>query len=598
MSAIQAITAIFRDDVVPVLRCSTSTGIAPLGVVFDGAITSSDVQNFSDLTYFFDYGDPGADTFTNGMYQGKTKNKQVGGPEGVYVYTSTGTFTASMWVHDGIRMWGPVSKTITVDSADSYYSGNNTICISTSGDFTNAPPGSLQITTSSYKTAIDTYLKTGKRVLFRASETFLLSASVGFSGQNNFYLGSYGTGPRPIVLYTGTDISAFAIFAAGSIVANNPYNGKIENLNFQGGESTGTTSGITGVGTGGSPADPSTMVGNYVINNCNFDYVGTPLSFTNLKNLVVNKCSFTYVARGIPTGGQIGLYVAGFHQFGIIDCNFNNEFGGEHVTRIQGGKIAAIISSEFRRTQGIRQLLTIRGSSSYETEYITVAGNMIDGRLSTNNWLMTIAPQNTTSFEPISRIVLESNYFIACDGPSQVALVLESDYIHINNNVFHLHSTSTQSGMNFITLRVANTVGLNPPSNVSIKYNTFYNEKSTFSGIFISSTATNTKIYGNLAYAPNAISSTVISGTGIDTTSSFNTTDLQVTTINPLFLGVTTGSNSFAGFQISTSSFYVNSGTNFNVYTDAQGNLRNNVGLWDLGAINSAGKQVDAWTLI
>lgn len=602
---VQAVAAIFRNDVVPVLRCSSTSGVAPLGVVFDGANTSSDVQNFSDLLYFFDYGDTGAVNFTNGAYAGQTKNKQVGGPEGTYVYTAPGTYTARMWVYDGTTVWGPVSQTITVTNPDTVYSGTNTICISSSGDFTGAPAGSTQVTSSSWNTSLGTYMQTGKRVLFRAGETFTISSSVGLNlGKNNVYIGSYGAGARPIVSYIANDISGIAGFANGGDPAFNPYNIIIENINFQGGSATGTD-GISSVGTGGNANNPTAMTGNYLINNCNFDYVGTPLSFTNLRNVVINKCSFTYINGGVQANGRIGLYFASFYQFGLLDCNFNNNGGGEHTTRLQGGQISAVVSNEFRGTTAPRQLFTLRGSSTHETGDVTVAGNIVDATGSNLNWAMTIAPQNTGSFEPISRVVFESNYVIGGDGPGQQALHMQADYIAIRNNVFNMPAASLENGILFVSLNNNNTVGLNSPEYVSIKYNTFYSEKTNYLAVAVfPANAKNTQIYGNIGYAPSATANwytqappvvLIVNQAGGETVTGNNTTDGGITATNPSFVGPTT---SIAGFQINTGSPYINAGTNLRVYTDARGKLRNAGGQWDTGAVNSPGKQVDAWTLI
>lgn len=605
MSVVQAVAAIFRNDVVPVLRCSITSGVAPLGVVFDGANTSSDVQNFSDLLYYFDYGDTSAPNYLYGNYAGQTKNKQVGGPEGTYVYTAAGTYTARMWVYDGTTVWGPISQTITVTNPDTVYSGTNTICISSSGDFTGAPSGATQITSSSWNTNVSTYLTTGKRVLFRAGETFTAASSTGIgSGKNNVYVGSFGAGARPVIQCTANDLSLITFFANGGNPANNPFNVRIENLDFQGNGTTGCD-GISAVGTGGSPVNIASMVGNYVIHNCNFDYIKTPLSFNNLKNLVVNRCTFTFVNGGVQTNGPIGFYFAGFYQCGLTDCNFNNNGGGEHTARFQGGQIAAVISSEFRGANAPRQLFTLRGSSTYETNDVTVAGNIIDATGTTLNWASTIAPQNNLEFEPISKVIVEANYFIAGNGSSQQAIYIQADYIHIRNCIFHIPTASTQNGMIFSTLNNNSTVGLNSPENVAYKYNTFFNEKTEFlaMGVF-TATSKNTQIYGNIGYAPGATANAytqappvvlVVNQAGGETTTGNNTTDGGVTATNPSFVGPTT---SVAGFQINTGSPYINAGTNIRVYTDARGKLRNSGGQWDTGAVNSPGKQIDAWTLI
>lgn len=204
--------------ITPSIVASRTSGVAPLLVHFDASGTTAASLTsypFHELEYTWNFGDATAGSWSYGVRAqfGLSTLKNVDkGPIAAHVFETHGTFD----VVTGIRYDGttatPITTTITVLNPDAVFAETATICISTSGNFTGAPSGALQVTTSSVAT-INSHIAPGKRVLFCRGETWNIGSSIivdpaGVAGAG--HLGAYGTGARPKFVSTAS-ILAFNV---------------------------------------------------------------------------------------------------------------------------------------------------------------------------------------------------------------------------------------------------------------------------------------------------------------------------------------------------------------------------------------------------
>ncbi|RLD03823.1 MAG: hypothetical protein DRI65_12075, partial [Chloroflexota bacterium] len=161
--AMQSATA----AITPRIDASRVSGVAPLSVFFDASDTTSTATGkpFHEVHYAWDFGDTNAGNWQYGNLGRKDKNL-ASGPIAAHVFETPGTYTVRLTTKglDGVTVSKSIS--VTVQNPDSVFSGNNTICFSSTGNYTSCPGGAQHITTSSFQNAMD-YATAGKRLLFR-----------------------------------------------------------------------------------------------------------------------------------------------------------------------------------------------------------------------------------------------------------------------------------------------------------------------------------------------------------------------------------------------------------------------------------------------
>ena len=179
---------------------SRITGVAPLSVFFDAVNTVGVTQpplvlsrrEYADFDYTWGFGDP-----ASGLWAVSGKQKNIdSGCTAAHVFEVAGTYNVTVAVKDGATVNETHDVTITVTDPNVIYSGTNTICVSTSGDFAGAPSGSTQLTT----TVIDDifpYISAGRRILFKRGESWTTSTVIQINNSDVFTIGAYGSGTNP-----------------------------------------------------------------------------------------------------------------------------------------------------------------------------------------------------------------------------------------------------------------------------------------------------------------------------------------------------------------------------------------------------------------
>lgn len=589
-------------SVTPSLAVSRVDGVGPLGVVFDAtATTASSGDAFHDLLYFFDFGDGTSANYTYGTLAGTTKNRFVGGPVSCHVYETPGSYTATLWVYDGSRLWGPVTQAITVSDPDVVYAGTLTTVVSTDGDFTGAPSGAVQVTSSDFD-AQGSVMTSNRRVLFKRGQTFDASANTVLgSARAGLTVGVFGSGSDYAVINAITNgITLLGGIANGSNPANNMDNWRVFGLHFT--RADGVTGGV-GFSTGlvGASSDPATFTkGNTTIHNCKFSKINLGANINGTAN-VISQCVSENINQGVAASGGGSVFGDDVYRFGLIDCAFDNSQGGEHVLRLNAGIQQCVIGSQFRRcANNGKQLLTVRGdtASLYLAGKVVVADCVLDASDSAgavNN------PIQLGAQGPVINLLFVGNY-VSASPESTIVVGFPATGSAVMNNVIRAEGT-TAAAVTGISCNLQTTPE-GQPTTSKVTGNTFYYADALgFTAVTISATRTETEISANIAYAPNAIRSSTtgadgpkfLSDLGTDTTASNNSTDSQVKNTDPLFNGALT---SMAGFKLQTGSPYKNAGGDFKNWIDGLGFLRQVGGQFDAGAMNSVDKQTDAWTLI
>jgi hypothetical protein len=616
-------------SVTPVLTASLTSAVAPFGVVFDGVATTNSQGNdsYHDYIYFFDFGDGSAANYTYGQLAGQTKNRFVGGPVAAYVYETPGTYTARMWVSDGVSVWGPVSQAITVTDPDTVYGNANTWYIHDTtlpvAGADGVPVGATNLfVQSSYSTAMNTYGAAGRRILFRSGRTFTAGANViqnttGAKNQNR-YIGTYGGTTPATVNVTANSITMLATSNAGtSNPLVNPHQWRVVNMKYVGTGFTGC-SGLNIVTYAMSALDADlknySTDGFHTIHKCevvDFGY-STSFQFGGQGNVISDSKAYCTVEGIVQSGGN-GFYGTNNIRLGVVNCSFDNWHTGEHCIRNQGGDYIAIISNTIARCALGRVYITMRGWGSktlaYEAVslYTNVAYNYLDGSgknfAKETTGYINFAPQNTGSNEPISRLICEGNFLYGiAPGGSPISFTARESSVRNNVIVFDSVNATIQHGFEFKNPNGTQTMiaGAHRLHN-----NTIYKPIATgFDFVTIQSAVDGVDVKGNLAYAPLATKTGENNGTGptffapgstgLNVTSSNNSSDAQIKSTDPLWVGPATTQ---AGYKLQSGSYAKDAGVNVKVRMDALKFLR--VGsTFDMGALNAPDKQVDAWTLI
>lgn len=570
----------------PALAVSRTDGVGPLGVVFDAtATTASSGDAFNDLLYFFDFGNSSAGTYEYGLLAGQTNDRYMGGPIAAHVYETPGSYTATLWVYDGSKIWGPVTQAITVADPDVVYAGTLTTVVSTDGDFTGAPSGAVQVTSSDFD-AQGTLMTSNRRVLFKRGQTFDASASViRQNGTVNLTVGAFGPGSDYATVRAVTNnITILQGLANAGNPANNMNNWRVFGLHFT---CDAVATGVVGFNTNVLlGTDPLLFdKGFTTLYKCKASAVLMCFQLTGIAN-VMGKCVVENVNRGVAQNGGGGFFSSSLYKSAVYDSAIDNNLGGEHCIRINAGKSYAVISTEVKRpAENQKQLLTLRGGI-FTASDVNVTHNLLDGRENPvgNSQLVQLG-----TLEVINKLLFSSNLLFSSIGSGSLCSA-NGTGSKVVNNVFVTPVGNTNATTALMTLS-GQCVG------VEVSDNTFvYSASNSFNAIVTISGASGNVIKNNIAYAPGASGTpSVLSDAGTGTITANNSTNSQVKNTDPLFNGALT---SMAGFKLQTGSPYKNAGGNFKNWIDGLGYLRQVGGQFDAGALNSVDKQTDAWSLI
>jgi len=237
---------------------SRTSGTAPLYVFFDGTTdagtnhSDGDLVEFRDLLCEWNFDDSDSGTWTN---TGASKNEATG-CIAAHVYETAGTYNPTLRIRDEAGNEQTVSRTITVTAADATWSGSQTVCVSTSGNFAGCPSGASQVVSSDYDQVLANQCDVNsnnarRRCLFRRGERFTINAGTQL-WNGPMMIGAFGTGARPII--DGSSMGDSPMHTLGRYTpAENATDIRITGLEFIGGSGyQGNSHSIVTCGSAGS----------------------------------------------------------------------------------------------------------------------------------------------------------------------------------------------------------------------------------------------------------------------------------------------------------------------------------------------------------
>ncbi len=214
--------AVTGDVPITITQRTSSETVAPMGVWFDTFIdvadspvpgpASADIvydPRMHEIEYVWDFDDAANATpehTINTVASWRNLNKAYG-YQVAHVFNDPGTYTVTCTAYYNGAQIGQQTSSVTVQDPDVVYSGTRTIVCSQVSDWTGAPDGATQVTSLSAAAAANDALGTTTgRLLLNRGETFSRTALT--LNNNNFRVGAYGTGARPILTCADRTVGA------------------------------------------------------------------------------------------------------------------------------------------------------------------------------------------------------------------------------------------------------------------------------------------------------------------------------------------------------------------------------------------------------
>ncbi len=477
------------------LTPNRTSGVGPLMVYFDASATTSTATSFpfNQCAFAWDFGDPLAGNFAT---TGKSKNVAYG-PLAAHVYETPGTYTVTLTVTDSAGTVAVDTVQITVTDPNVVFSGSNTIVVSRVGNFSGAPAGATQLTTTSFAT-VAAQFAAGKRILLRCGETWPITTGVTLDVAGPGIIGSFATGSKPRIEMTPSG-GFGAIFLCSNPVTPLLNDWRIMDLDLNG-MSDANSWGVYCYGGG-----PNLTLYRLSIANCG-NGISAPTSqleahqIPAMNGLTVYECSVTDAVGGSGKN-LVGITAA---RLVILGSEILRSINAEHVMRlfwVQGGVLSNCRLADAPQPRHLLKLhapgWNTAGVGFHQyTEKMVISDNLFEGTGGTQ-LPVDVGPTNSSLDERLRQIVFERNYITV--GP---AVVRCSDFsvseLSVRWNIYNMGAVGGA-----IATRAKGVEP--PPSNCWVQQNTCL---STYSGgpivESLNAGATNIYVYNNLGAGPNA----------------------------------------------------------------------------------------------
>lgn len=294
-----------------------------------------------DIVYLWDTGKTGDFNSPQNLLAAHKSRQYHQGPVCMVCFDTPGVHTVRLYAYEpSSGKYGIATTTVTVNSADSEFPGNQTICIRSNGGSAAGIPAGAQvyeldpgnIFNGSHPAWTSNRGGAKKRFLFEGGATFDIQITDSASNvTDGIMIGSYGTGKATTYRTSG---QTFNFFGGWTEVASGvPKRALINNMrvtgNFDPTTHTGNTSDV--VGTGGGT--------HLVVHNCEVDGIGGNC-FILIGGSSLN--TYFHLDDTVVTriGGQYPIYTDDFthpdNSCGITGCrvlrdpqsNFDEGFSG------------------------------------------------------------------------------------------------------------------------------------------------------------------------------------------------------------------------------------------------------------------------------
>jgi len=182
-----------------VITVTSPSTILPLESVNVQAVKST-FGSGTDITstIAWDFGDPGS------------KYNDLEGFNAAHAYANPGTYTITLTITTPDGDVGVATQTVTIGQDN-----RNTIYVSPAGNDQNN--GSSANSPIESIDRLNQLITSNTRVLFQDGGTYLMTDSgINVGGLQHVYIGSYGTGTQPILMYNGTTVGSMIGFSVNS----------------------------------------------------------------------------------------------------------------------------------------------------------------------------------------------------------------------------------------------------------------------------------------------------------------------------------------------------------------------------------------------
>ncbi|MEK6677053.1 MAG: PKD domain-containing protein [Planctomycetota bacterium] len=547
-----------------------TTGVAPLGVMFDAVGAASGVlqppvvngrADYASFTYQWIFGDnPQARWSTDN----RIKNEAFGQVAG-HVFESPGTFTVTLTVTEPNGSPHAYQQQIVVQDPEVVYANSSnataerTYYLATEGNDANNGSFNQPFRTWDFARGRLFASNGPRRLLLKRGQTFTHVATfVIRDRQGPFTIGAYGTGVNPIVHHNGTSGEVLTLEATTTNV-------RVMDVDFTG----------SAVGYAMRPGTET------VVLRSRFTNFGNAISTSDLFG---NRARNFFVDCQILGSDRYGIYYNFGQHVAVLGTLIEN-VNAEHLLRCY--LTHSVISHNiFRGGHTNKHQLKFvgyfptgnperaPGTATETVEHSIISDNRFENPGAVS-WMITIGPVDQGKDQRIENLLFERNFMRA--GPNTVAMLYGNNrYVTVRNNVFD--GTGGPAG-GVSAVRLAQR-GIEPaPIGYNVFNNTMYRSDSgDLVGVDINSVAQNTQVKNNLVSAPN---SSVMTGGGQGLIADHN-----VLSGNPAFTNPAAGD-----FSLRTGSVAIDAGANLSsVLFDYQGGQRpydgNGTGgpQWDAGA--------------
>lgn len=564
---------------------SRMNGVAPLSVFFDATATTAAATSrpFHDLEYRWDFGDPaGGATWNAGS--GTNSRNFATGAVAAHVFETPGTYTVAVLATDGTNA-GYSCTQIVVQDPDTVFAGTNTVCIGASSlpeaGTGGCPAGATTVQRADFVTAIQSYARTGKRVLFKRGDTFTAASTATLTSTGPGTIGAYGSGPAPSVQMTGN--ATILGLSSGNTPAIKDW--RIMDLEFDG---QGKSSSV-GIETLGG-------INQVLVLNMNMHDIKDGVLFNDgilswytevggrpghqmFEEVAIVNSTITPVYNS-TTGWRIFASAKYLSILGNTLGNMqNNASMGSHVVRVPYAGKAVIANNTLARSGSTQVAIKLHAPAwcdvvsppgtceatdntapsptySYRTntrptgifaetsgytEQVVVSDNRIIG--ANSPYLVVVGAQNQNRDERVRDVILERNWLQAGNGLTQKGLVIHSYETTVRNNICDMTGGSSGATCFLVTLQ-----GNSPapaPDNIRILNNTAYKGDASPGNndspvlVNIDTASTNVAVQNNIAYAPAYSSALLVRGSGASgLVLSNNSTNAQIVGAFPGWINI------------------------------------------------------------